>query len=82
MGRLAAWVATFPDDVRAEYDKAMPSGRSEILRKQLAEWKKRESRIVAEVAKAEREASVLTDRRESLGKDGNFSFSGTTVRSS
>jgi hypothetical protein len=53
MGRLAAWVATFPDEERSEYEKALPNGRREILKRQLAEWKKREREIAADVAKAE-----------------------------
>lgn len=56
MGRLAAWVETFPDDVRTKYFAALPTDRLAILKEQLTAWKRREGMIVAQLNKAEMEA--------------------------
>jgi hypothetical protein len=56
MGRLAAWVETFPDDVREKYFAALPTDRLTILKEQLAAWKRREAMIVDKLNKAEMEA--------------------------
>jgi len=53
MGRLQAWVATFPDAVREKYDHAMPSERAAILKSQVDAAKSDRKTIVAEVRKAE-----------------------------
>jgi hypothetical protein len=69
MGRLQAWVATFPDDVRAKYFAEMTSGRIAILKSQLGRWKDEEKKIVAQAGKAEEEsrkgiAGGSSERRE------------------
>jgi len=56
MGRLQAWVATFPDAVREKYDNAMPSERAAILKAQLEAGKNDRKMILAEVRKAEEAA--------------------------
>jgi hypothetical protein len=59
MGRLQAWVATFPDDIRAKYDKGMTSERIAILKSQLKRLDVEKRTLFARVNQAEAIAKTM-----------------------
>jgi hypothetical protein len=70
MGRLQAWVATFPDDVRARYEKEMTAGKIAILKERFLVWEREKARIAATVKAAEamaRKAAPLMGMQAKVG---------------
>lgn len=53
MGRLQAWVGTFPDDVRTKYEKGMPSERLSILKEQIRLLEEEKKGLIAQLRQAD-----------------------------